>query len=147
MSLMQLSLFVENRPGQLRIPCEVLGRTGIDLVTVSLADTAQFGILRIIVKDWRRAKSALEEAGFVVTPTEVLAVEVPDRPGGLASVLQRFEEENISVEYMYELGTGARGDAATLVFRVEDAAAAAGRLRARGVRLLERDEIFPGSGA
>ena len=80
MSLTQLSLFVENRPGQLRIPCEVIGRAGLDLLTVSLADTAQFGILRVIVKDWERAKAALEAAGFVVTPTEVLVVEEPDRP-------------------------------------------------------------------
>jgi hypothetical protein len=147
MSLTQLSLFVENRPGQLRIPCEIIGRAGLDLLTVSLADTSQFGILRIIVKDWARAQSALEEAGFVVTPTEVLVVELPDRPGGLASVLQRFEDEDISVEYMYELGTRLRGESAMLVFRVEDAAAAAGRLRGRGVRLLERDEIFPKLGA
>lgn len=142
MSLTQLSLFVENRPGQLRIPCEIIGLAGIDLLTVSLADTAQFGILRVIVKDWQRAKAALEEAGFMVTPTEVLVVEVPDRPGGLASVLQRFEEEGISVEYMYELGTPARGATAMLVFRVEDAEAAAGRLRARDVKLLEREDIF-----
>jgi hypothetical protein len=147
MSLTQLSLFVENRPGQLRIPCEVIGRAGLDLLTVSLADTAQFGILRVIVKDWQRAKAALEEAGFVVTPTDVLVVEVPDHPGGLAGVLQRFEEEGISVEYMYELGTPARGASAMLVFRVEDAGAAAARLRARGVRLLERDEIFAKMGA
>jgi hypothetical protein len=142
MSLTQLSLFVENRRGQLRIPCEVIGRAGLDILTVALADTAQFGILRVIVKDWRRAKAALEEAGFVVTPTDVLVAEVDDRPGGLADVLRGFEEEEISVEYMYELGTPARRASAMLVFRVEDAEAAASRLRARGVRLLERDEIF-----
>lgn len=147
MSLVQLSLFVENRPGQLRVPCEVIGGAGVDLLTVSLADTAQFGILRVIVKDWERAKSALEEAGFVVTPTEVLVVEVPDRPGGLASVLQRFEEAGISVEYMYELGGAKRGSTAMLVFRVEDVTAAAVGLRARGVRLLERDDIFGKMGA
>jgi hypothetical protein len=147
MSLMQLSLFVENRPGQLRIPCEILGRAGVDLLTVSLADTAQFGILRVIVKDWQRAKAALEEAGFVVTPTEVLVVEVPDRPGGLATVLLRFEEAGISVEYMYELGAPSRGESAMLVFRVEDADAAAGRLRAAGVRLLEREDVLVKMGA
>ena len=147
MSLTQLSLFVENRPGQLRIPCEVIGRAGLDLLTVSLADTAQFGILRVIVKDWERAKAALEAAGFVVTPTEVLVVEVPDRPGGLANVLERFEEAGVAVEYMYELGTPARGEAAMLVFRVEDVAAAKERLRARGVRLLEREDIFARMGA
>jgi hypothetical protein len=147
MSLVQLSLFVENRPGQLRIPCEVIGRAGVDLLTVSLADTAQFGILRVIVKDWERAKAALEDAGFVVTPTEVLVVEVPDRPGGLASVLQRFEEAGVSVEYMYELGGSKRGSTAMLVFRVEDVGAAAGRLRAHGVTLLERDAIFGKMGA
>ena len=109
MKIRQLSLFLENRPGQLRFPCKVLGDAGIDILTMSLADTAQFGILRLIVKDWQRAKEVLEAAGVVVNVTEVLAVDVPDRPGGLASVLEAFEKAGVGVEYMYACAARERG--------------------------------------
>ena len=95
MKIRQLSLFLENRSGQLRIPCQVLGEAGIDILTMSLADTQQFGILRLIVKDWEKAKRVLEAAGFVVNVTDVLAIDVPDRPGGLASVLESFEKAGL----------------------------------------------------
>ncbi len=91
--LKQLSLFLENRPGQIKLPCQALGKAGIDILTLSLADTQQFGILRLIVKEWERAKRVLEEAGCVVNVTDVLAVEVPDRPGGLGEVLERSLEQ------------------------------------------------------
>ena len=81
MKLQQLSLFIENRPGHLGAPLEALAAAGINLVTLSLADTAQFGILRLIVRDWERAKQVLERAGWVVNVTEVVAVDVVDRPG------------------------------------------------------------------
>ena len=145
--LRQLSLFLENRPGQLRAPCQALGRAGVDLVTLSLADTAQFGILRLVVRDPERARRVLEDAGYVVTATEVLVVEVPDRPGGLGEVLERFEEAGVGVEYMYELGAPQRGRTALLVFRVEDVDAAARRLGERGVRILGRDEVVARIGA
>ena len=80
MKIHQLSLFLENRKGQLRVPTKVLAHEGIDIKTLSLADTEQFGILRLIVDDWERAKAALEAAGCVVKVTEVVAIEVPDRP-------------------------------------------------------------------
>jgi hypothetical protein len=148
MKIRQLSLFLENRSGQLRIPCKVLGDAGIDILTMSLADTQQFGILRLIVKDWERAKKVLEGAGIVVNVTEVLAIDVPDRPGGLAQVLEAFEKAGLGVEYMYALDAGReRGRFATLVFRVGDPDAAARGLRDAGVRLLTSDELFARAGA
>ncbi|HEX9241812.1 MAG TPA: amino acid-binding protein [Anaeromyxobacter sp.] len=148
MTIRQLSLFLENRPGQLRAPCKVLGDAGIDILTMSLADTQQFGILRLVVKDWERAKKALEGAGIVVNVTEVLAIDVPDRPGGLASVLEAFEKIGVGVEYMYALDAGReRGRFATLVFRVADSERTSRLLCEAGLRLLTSEELFARAGA
>jgi len=81
MKIYQISVFLENRPGRLSGLCGLLKEAGINILTLSLADTEQFGILRLIVKDWLRAKKVLEGGGWVVKVTEVVAVEVPDRPG------------------------------------------------------------------
>lgn len=148
MKIRQLSLFLENRPGQLRVPCKVLGDAGIDILTMSLADTQQFGILRLIVKDWERAKKALEEAGVVVNVAEVLAVDVPDRPGGLAGVLESFEKAGLGIEYMYPFAASReRGKHATLVFRLEDPDRAAQALSAAGVKLVSSADLFARAGA
>ena len=142
MKIRQLSLFLENRPGQLKVPVKALGDAGIDILTMSLADTQQFGILRLVVKDWEKAKEVLERAGIVVNVTEVLAVDVPDRPGGLASVLEAFEKANLGIEYMYAFATRVRGDYATLLFRLEDPDRAAKLLAAQGVKLVASAELF-----
>ncbi len=147
MKIRQLSLFLENRPGQLRVPCKVLGDAGIDILTMSLADTQQFGILRLVVKDWQRAKAVLEAAGQVVNVTDLLALDVPDRAGGLASVLEVFEKTGLGVEYMYAFTLRERGKAATLLFRLEDPDAAAVKLSAAGVALVPADELFRRAGA
>ena len=139
MKIRQLSLFLENRPGQLRVPCRILGEAGIDVLTMSLADTQQFGILRLVVKDWEAARKALEAQGVVVNVTELLAVDVPDRPGGLASVLEGFEKAGLSVEYMYPF---ARGPKATLLFRVEDPDRAEKILARNGVQLVPASELL-----
>lgn len=143
MKIRQLSLFLENRPGQLRHPCKVLGDAGIDILSMSLADTRKFGILRLVVRDWERAHRVLEDAGIVVNVTEVLAVDVPDRPGGLASVLAAFEKALVNIEYMYPFGTGReRGKNATLVFRLEDPDGAAKVLAEQGVKLVAAEDLF-----
>ena len=148
MTIRQLSLFLENRPGQLRVPVKVLGDAGIDILTMSLADTQQFGILRLIVKDWEGARRALEGAGIVVNVTEVLAIDVPDRPGGLASVLEAFEKAGLGIEYMYAVAAGReRGKYATLVFRLGDPEKAARLLRDAGVKPLSAEELFARAGA
>ena len=142
MKLKQLSLFLENRPGQLREPCEALAAAGIDLLTMSLADTAQFGILRFIVRDPERAKKVLEEAGMVVRMTEVVPVQVDNKPGGLATVLAAIEEAGLGVEYMYDFGAASRGGKAAIVFRFEDPDAALAALKAAGVRVLAMEELL-----
>jgi hypothetical protein len=147
MKLQQLSLFLENRPGALRQPCQVLGTAGIDILSLSLADTQQFGILRLIVKDVDRALKVLEVAECVVKVTDVLAVEVPDRAGGLGDMLGVFEGSGLSVEYLYPLVAGHRGKTAVLLLRVEEPDRAAGLLTGRGIRVLSREEAFEAVGA
>ncbi len=141
MKIRQLSLFLENRPGQLRVPCKILGDAGIDVITMSLADTQQFGILRLVVKEWEQARKVLEEAGVVVNVTEMLAVDVPDRPGGLAQVLDGFEKAGLGIEYMYPFAV-QRGQYATLLFRVEDPGKAERILAEHGVRLVPSAELY-----
>ena len=147
MKLTQLSLFLENRPGALRLPCQVLGTAGIDILSLSLADTQQFGILRLVVKEEDRARKVLEEAGCVVKVTDVLAVEVPDRAGGLGDMLGVFEGSGLSVEYLYPLVAGHRGKTAVLLLRLEDPDRAAALLAARKIRVLTREEAFEAVGA
>jgi hypothetical protein len=142
MKLRQLSLFLENRPGQLRAPCEALGRAGIDILTMSLADTAQFGILRLIVRDWERARAVLEAAGMVVNVAEVVPIEVDDRPGGLAAALAALEAAGVGVEYMYAFASGPRPGKAAIVFRFDDADRAIAAVRERGLRVLDAEELL-----
>jgi hypothetical protein len=141
MKIQQLSVFVENQPGHLARPCVVLAEAGINLLTLSLADTEQFGILRLIVREWQRARDVLTQAGFAVTATEVLAIEVPDRPGGLAELLKLLERAKVNVEYMYAF-TASIGTRAVLVFRFEDADAAMAVLTAGGVNVLSQVQEY-----
>jgi len=147
MKIRQLSLFLENRPGQLLVPCRVLGDAGIDILTMSLADTQQFGILRLIVKDWQRAQAVLEAAGQVVNVTDLLALDVPDRAGGLARVLEVFEKTGLGVEYMYPFGLRAQGKDATLLFRLDNPDAAAGLLAKNGIAMVSAEELYRRAGA
>jgi hypothetical protein len=142
MKLKQLSLFLENRPGQLRAPCEALAAAGIDLLTMSLADTAQFGILRFIVADPARAKEVLEAEGMIVSVTEVVPIQVENRPGGLAAVLASIEKAGLGVEYMYDFAARATPDNATIIFRFEDPDRALTALQAAGVRILTSEELL-----
>jgi hypothetical protein len=135
MTIRQLSLFVENRPGRLVEPCRALAEAGIDIRTLTLADTQQFGILRLIVSDWERARLLLEQAGYVVNVAEVVAVEVDDRPGGLAGLLDTLAPAGINIEYMYAFTFG-RGGRAILIFRFDRPADAVEHLLAAGVSVL-----------
>jgi hypothetical protein len=136
MKIHQLSLFLENHPGRLKAACKVLGDAGIDIVTLALADTEQFGILRLIVADWQRARSALEAAGTVVNVTEVIAIEVGDHPGGLLAVLDVLDGAGLAIEYMYAFAAGPQTQKATLVFRFEDPDAAVRVLARHGVNVV-----------
>jgi hypothetical protein len=140
MKINQLSVFLENRPGRLSEPCKVLAKAGINIATLSLADTQQFGIMRLIVPDWPKAKAALEAAGCVVNVTEVVATEVEDRPGGLAEILDTIEKAHINIEYMYAF-TFRSQDKAILVFRFDDPEAAIQVLRASKVNVLASADL------
>lgn len=141
MKLQQLSLFLENRPGRLDAPLEAIAAAGINLLTLSLADTAQFGILRLIVRDWDKARQVLEEGGWVVNLTEVVAVDVEDRPGGLAEVLKVLDHAGVNIEYMYAFSSYRPGKA-ILIFRFEDPDHAVGILRDQNIRALDSDELI-----
>jgi hypothetical protein len=135
MKIHQLSVFLENKPGQLRVPCSVLAKAGINIITLSLADTEQFGILRLIVEDWQQAKTVLEQAGCVVKMTEVLAIEVADKPGGMARILDIIDRTNLNIEYMYAF-TEKRVDKGVLLFRFADPDAALKILQNAGVNVV-----------
>jgi hypothetical protein len=143
MKIQQLSLFLENKPGRLAEPCRLLAEAGVNIRTLSLADTAQYGILRMIVSDWRKASDLLRQSGYAFTMTEVLAVEVPDLPGGLASILESFGNSDVNIEYMYALTFG-RENKAVLIFRFDKPDAAIARLRAAGIGVLDSVEIYNG---
>ena len=142
MKLQQLSLFLENKPGSLRAPCETLAAARIDLLTVSLADTTQFGILRFIVADPEHARQVLQDAGMGVRATDVVPVEVENKPGGLARVLAAIDEAGLGVEYMYDFGAASRGGKAAIIFRFEDPDRALEALKAAGVRVLTSEELL-----
>jgi hypothetical protein len=140
MLIHQLSLFVENRPGQIKARIELLAGAGIDIRTLALADTKDFGILRLIVNDWRSAKAVLEEGGHVVNVSEVVALEVPDRPGGLSEVLSVLDARQIGIEYMYAFAPG-RAEAAVMIFRFDRPDAALEALQAAGVNVVGSEGI------
>jgi hypothetical protein len=142
MKLEQLSLFLENKPGQIKVPCQVLARAGINILTLSLADTQQFGILRLIVRDWKRAKKVLEENGCIVNVTEVLALDVVDKPGGLADVLDLLDKAKLDIEYMYAFTSGTRGHKAALIFRFADPDAAIRVLGKHDITIIPAEKLF-----
>ena len=135
MKLQQLSVFLENKPGQLKRACDLLAQANINIQTLSLADTKQFGILRLIMPEWERAKTVLEAGSFVTKTTEVLAIEVADRPGGLAEILTQVEVAGLNVEYMYAFTFG-REDKAVLIFRFDNPDKAIETLKAGGINVI-----------
>ncbi|MCK5269726.1 MAG: ACT domain-containing protein [Sedimentisphaerales bacterium] len=141
MKLNQLSVFLENKPGRLSEPCRILAEADINILTLSLADTQQFGIMRLVVKEWEKAKEALEKAGCVVNVTEVVALEVQDQPGGLESVLKIIEQGDINIEYIYAF-TFRRKDKAIIIFRFEEPDTAIKILQSKGVNVIGDVELF-----
>mgnify|MGYP000885920228 CR=1 FL=1 len=140
MKIQQLSLFLENKPGHLLDPCRLLAASGINIRTLTVADTEQFGILRMVVSDWRRAAELLKERGYVVKVTEVLAVEVPDRPGGLVELLESIQNSSVNIEYMYAFPAKRQGRA-VLIFRFDRPDEAIACLEAAGINVLNGVEI------
>lgn len=141
MKVEQISIFIENKSGRLAEVSQILGEAGVNIRALSLADTSDFGILRLIVNDREKAMTALKAKGFTVSKTEVVAVEVPDQPGGLARILQVLDTAAINVEYMYAFVERC-GDNAVIIFRFDETDKAISTLSAQGFNMLEGDRLY-----
>lgn len=141
MTVNQISVFLENRPGTLTNMTALLAENGIDMRALSLAETNDFGIVRIIVDDVYKAATVLKDSGFVHKLTPVLAVLIPDEPGGLHRVLEVLTEAGVNVEYMYAFLGGGDVDHAYMIFRVQEPQKAAAALGARGIKLVDQENI------
>ena len=141
MTLDQISVFLENKPGKLNEVTKVLSDNEIDIRAMSLADTADFGILRVIVGDTIHAIDVLRKAGCIVSLTPVLAVELKDEPGSLNEVLDILAKGNVNIEYMYA-SINRKAGAAYVVLRVENNDKAIGLLQAGGINLASKNDIY-----
>ena len=141
MSVNQISVFLENKPGTLNRMTRVLAEHDIDMRALSLAETKDFGIARIIVDDVIAATTVLKEADFVASLTPVLAFDIPDEPGGLARLLDTFTAAQVNIEYMYAFLGGKKVNRATMIFRVADTKHAEAALVSRGLRPLSQEEF------
>jgi len=144
MQIRQISIFLENRPGQLSAICRDLAGADINIATLSLADTSDFGIVRMIVDDHEKAKRVLTEKGHVVNVREVVAVCVPDRPGGMSEVMQVLDACGVNIEYSYAFAFH-KGEKAVLVFRFGDNDKAAKSLDSAGFMTLNEDQVAEAS--
>lgn len=141
MLIKQLSVFIENKPGGLAPIIEALGKSNVDISALSLADTSEYGILRIIVNNPDLAVTVLKELGVVVKKTDVLAVAMDDTPGGLSKVLEVFVKNDINVDYMYAF-VGSVTNKALMVVKVTDSSAAAKALDKAGISTAEAKDIY-----
>ena len=141
MSMKQISVFVENKPGALYALTAVLAQGQIDMRALSLAETKDFGIVRLIVNDLYKATTLLKDAGYVHSLTPVVGVAIPDVPGGLNRVLQVLTDAKVNVEYMYAFLGGKDVDHAYMIFRVADDKAAETALASRGIQVLGQEQV------
>lgn len=141
MRIRQISIFLENRPGQLSTICRDLADADVNIATLSLADTSDFGIVRMIVDDHDKAKAVLTGKGHAVNVREVIAVCVPDRPGGMSEVMSFLDGAGVNIEYSYAFAFH-KGEKAVLVFRFSDNARAESALKAAGYTTLGEDEVM-----
>ncbi len=141
MRVEQISIFLENKAGRLAEVSRVLSEAGVNIRALSLADTSDFGILRLIVDNNDRAKEVLKERGFTVGKTDVVAVEVEDRPGGLSRILDILSQQNVNVEYMYAFVQHSGKDA-VIIFRFDDIDTAVKLLQENNVKVLEGKTVY-----
>ena len=141
MKVKQISIFLENKSGRLAKVTKTLGDNHINIRALSIADTTDFGILRLIVSDPATAWQILKEQEFTVSETEIIAVQVPDHPGGLAGIMQLLDDNGINIEYMYAF-VGRSGADAVVVFRVEQIDRAIELLQQQGIKLLSGKEVY-----
>jgi len=140
MTAVQISVFLENKSGRLAELTNALAKASVNIRALSLAETIDYGVLRLIVDKPAAARKALSEAGFTVTETEVVAVEMPDRPGGLAGIVDLVTQRGLNIEYLYAF-VGQRGENAVVIFRIDDVKAAVAALQQGGARILSADEL------
>ena len=141
MKVQQISIFIENKSGRLAEVTRLLGERQVSIRALSLADPSDFGILRLLVDQADTAFTVLKEGGFTVSKTQVVAVEVPDQPGGLSRILQILDEAKINVEYMYAFAE-RNADNAVIIFRFEDIDNAIKTLQERGVSILTGEKLY-----
>ena len=138
MSVNQVSVFLENKPGTLKKLTATLASHGVNIRALSLADTSEFGIVRMLVNDVYDATNVLKEENFVASVTPVLAYKISDQTGSLDKLLQGFEEANINIEYMYAF---AGKNDAFMIFRVKDTKNAESALNSKGLKSLTQEEL------
>lgn len=133
--IVQLSVFMENKPGRLNEICQTLSDIQVNIRGFSVADMVDYGIFRLIVGDHKKAKDALSGKGFTVNESHVLCLDVPDRPGGLADILEMFTENNVSVEYMYVIAY------TKIAFSFEDLDSVIPLIKENKIPMLTRNDI------
>ncbi len=141
MSIKQISVFLENKPGMLYTMTDVLARNEVDMQAFTLAETSDFGIARIIVDDVYKASTTLKDAGYVHTISDVLCVAIPDEPGGLNKVLQILAAAQVNVEYIYVFQGRKSTGTAYMIFKVTDPTAATAALISRGIKAVGQEEL------
>lgn len=144
MHIRQISIFLENRPGQLAKICHELAAADINIASLTIADTSDFGIVRMILGDHEKAKQVLEANGNAVNVTEVVAVCVPDRPGGMAEVMSALDTNEVNIEYGYAFSFH-KGDKAVLVFKFSEVKKAEALLAKAGFVTLSEQEVLEAS--
>ncbi|MCX6928528.1 MAG: amino acid-binding protein [Verrucomicrobia bacterium] len=141
MTVKQLSLFLENKPGALSRPVKLLANAKLNVLTLSIADTQQFGILRLVLRDWEKARRLLEKEGFVVKVSDVVAIEVANEPGGLADILVALEKAQVNLEYIYGFTLKTEGKG-VLAFRFDDPDRAIAALQKMGINPVQSVDLF-----
>lgn len=141
MKVRQVSVFLENKSGRLHEACGCLADAGVNIRALSIAETADYGVLRLIVNDPGLAMKVMSEGGFTVSETEIIAVAVPDEPGGLAAVLASLYGANVNIEYLYCF-VEKSGESAIVVFRVEQLDAAIRALQVGGHTVMREEDVY-----
>jgi hypothetical protein len=140
MKLKQISIFLENKEGRLKKAINILSQSNINIRALSIADTSEFGILRLIVHNSEKAQKKLEANKFVVKVNEVIAVEVPDQPGGLDSILEILYDSKINVEYLYAF-VEKNEDKAIVVIKTENIDDGINALENKNIRLMSSEDV------
>jgi hypothetical protein len=141
MNVTQVSVFIENKPGHLQTVLKILGDQNINIVTLTIAETSDFGILRLIVSDPQKAQDILRKENITCSITDVLAIEIGDEAGSLYNAIDTFSKNNLNIEYMYAF-TEKRGNKAVMIFRFDDVETAKDILKKEGYNIVNKIDII-----